>query len=386
VKTAVALLSHRFGNIGHNFMALGAEAIARQSFGDDVEIVHYEQHHPFRIYPEGHWLRLVDKVPHGRLRWIRRYFGRASVYEKYRSELAPMPFNLAVACGGPNLVAGASQTPEMRILMHHFNGAFASKGVPLVDMAVGSSFPLEGVPARLAPEDEQFYKTTASFARVTTVRDLEARRLYGTIGVDAPVIPCAAIGSGRYFETFRAPSDSNPDDGDVIVNFQAKGANTDWGQNVSATEWAALVAGVVGDLSKDGHRILLLCHSAYEERIAHQLVPGGRVVFPKTEAEYGEAVRNAKVGFVSRLHAGIALAGIGVPSLVVGNDTRIGSTELMGLPSIFSKKLTRESALATLRELIRNNQAERQRLLALRENTINQYTSIFQAHKRDATS
>ena len=36
----IALLSHRGGNIGHDFMAIGMEAIVSKVFGPDTEISH----------------------------------------------------------------------------------------------------------------------------------------------------------------------------------------------------------------------------------------------------------------------------------------------------------------------------------------------------------
>ena len=110
---SVALLSHRFGNIGHSFMAIGAEAVARSAFGDDVRINHFEQHHPFSIYPDGHFLRWIDKIPHGRLAWVRRYLAKESVCRKLRPQTRPLDFDIAVACGGPNLVAGAASNAQL---------------------------------------------------------------------------------------------------------------------------------------------------------------------------------------------------------------------------------------------------------------------------------
>ncbi|WP_152415473.1 hypothetical protein [Caenispirillum salinarum] len=361
-------------------MALGAEAVAREAFGEDVRIAHFEQHHPFSVYPEGHWTRWIDKLRHDRLMWLRRRLAREDVYQKMWAQTQPLEFDLAVACGGPNLVSGAAATPQMRLLMHHFNGAFAFRGTPVLDAAVGSGFPLERIPERLSPEDEAFYKTSTGITRAITVREHDACRLYGTIGVEAPVIPCIAIGSGRFFQRFRDEADRSGtprDERPIIINFQAKGSNTDWDQGVDPAAWMDLVRGVVADLRADGQRVELLCHSLYERKLARQLAPDLPIHFPQTEEEYGHIIANAKVGFVSRIHAGVALAGIGVPSLVVGNDTRIGTTAEMGLPSYFTKKLDRDTVVAEIRRLVSSADAERERLLALRESVIKRYAEVF---------
>lgn len=382
--TSIALLSHRFGNIGHSFMALGAEAVAREAFGRDVRITHFEQHHPFSIYPAWHWLRLIDRVRHGRLGWLRSYLGRAEVMQKLWQQTLPLDFDLAVACGGPNLVAGAASTPEMRLLLHHFNGGFSHRGVPVLDAAVGSGFPLERIPEQLGPEDAAFYREASELVNEVTVREPEAARLYASLGVQTEVIPCMAIGSGRYFEPMRSEvlRSTTAGAGKVIVNFQAKGSNTDWDQGVDPAAWKLLVQGVIADLRAAGEEIVLLCHSAYEQRLARQLAPELPVHFPQTELEYGRIIATAKVGFVSRIHAAVALAGIGVPSLVVGNDTRIGTTAAFGLPSLATKGIERAAAVAELRGLIARRESERERLRALREAVIARYAEKFTCHSR----
>ncbi|MDA9508845.1 hypothetical protein XI09_30245 [Bradyrhizobium sp. CCBAU 11386] len=251
----------------------------------------------------------------------------------------------------------------------------------MLDAAIGSGFPLERIPERLSPEDENFYRAATSLVSAITVRESEAVRLYATIGVQAPLIPCIAIASGRWFERIRnepdAVAERAVDGGIVIVNFQAKGSNTDWNQRVDPAAWMELVRCVIADLRADGRRVELVCHSAYEHRLAKQLAPDLPAHFPKTEEEYGKVMARAAVGFVSRIHAGIALAGVGVPSLVVGNDTRIGTTAEMGLPSYFTKHLSREIALAEIRKLLSSADSERDRLRALREDALTRYVEQF---------
>ena len=383
--TSVALLSHRFGNIGHTFMAMGGEEVARTAFGPDVRITHFEQHHPFSIYPRGDWLRLIDKVRHGRLRWLRRRLAREDVYTNLWVRTQPLPFDVAVACGGPNLIAGVPEkiSPEMQILFHHFNGAFHHRGVPLIDAGVGSAFPLSRVPDRLTDDVAAFYSKALTYTAFLTVRETEAQRIFRQLGADPPVHPCMAIASGRSFEPFRARADKPERQGLVVVNFQAKGSNNDWGQGVEPEWWMGQVRGVIADLKALDQRVLLLCHSAYEQRLARQLDPELPVVFPQTEQDYARIIAEAKVGFVSRIHAAIALAGIGVPSVVVGNDTRTGTTAEIGLPSLFTRETSREAIVAALRDLLGQLDAERDRLIALRESTIDAYVGHFVEHARN---
>lgn len=377
----IALLSHRFGNIGHNFMALGAEEVAREAFGSDVAITHFEQHTPFCIYPDGHWLRWVDKIRHGRAGWLRKYLAREQVCRRFWPQSRPLPYRLAVACGGPTMVAGAGSTPEMGVMSHHFYGAFSFHGVPVIDAAVGSCFPIEGVPASLNATDQEHYRRLIRQTKLITVRESVARDMYATVDCTAPMLPCIAICSGRYFEKVRLRYANESQY--IIVNFQAKGSNDDWGQRIDGVAWARLVKGVISDLRRDGHKLIMLCHSKYEGRLARSLAPDLPVAEPKTEEEYAEVIARARVGFVSRIHAGVALAGVGVPSLVVGNDTRLGTTAEMGLPSFFTKRMAREFVVAELDRLLKLGEGEKARLIRLREETISKYGRLFAKHARN---
>ncbi len=375
----IALLSHRLGNIGHNFMALGAEAVARDAFQTQLNVKFIEQHRPFSIYPALHPIRIIDFFPHSKFLSIRKLIGKTAVYEKLWFNLSDFPYNLAVSCGGPNLISNTCKIPQMSLLHHQFNGAFWHKKVPLLDLAVGSCFPLERIPTSLDDSDVTFYKKAYSYVSKLTVREPFARNIFASIGIDAEVVPCIAIASGRYFENYinnnLPPLPLN--DKVVMINFQAFGSNDHWGQDIDPKRWLSIVMRVVNDLNKLNYRIEFLCHSLAEYKLAQHYWPDANIFFPKTEIEYAVCISRAKVGFVSRIHAAVALAGIGIPSVVVGNDTRIATTTEFGLPSFFTKEIDSDLIVAELLELTSNLSNEKLRLINLREEVILRYVSIF---------
>jgi hypothetical protein len=376
----VAVLDHMTGNIGHVFMSVGLSEAVQQAFGADVEITHIEQHQPFDIYPPRHWARAANRLPHGRFKLIRWCLINDLVQKRLRRDLPKFPYALAIACGGPSLIPGASRVPEMHLLLHHLNGAFSARGVPLVDAAMGSAFPIERKPYRFDAEDEAFYRKALSLSSVVTVRDTVAQSLCAEMGRQAPLIPCGAIGVGRPFERLMGNRDRGSH---VVVNFQARGANTDWGQNVDEQSWRLTVQQVIADLRKR-HAVRMLAHSEYERRLAGQVAPDLPCDQPRDTVSYAEAIGGAKVGFVSRIHAAIPLAGIGVPSLVIGNDTRLGTVETMGLPTLTPKAATAGEIISTLESLIAKGAAERERLRTLREETIGRYADLFRSQALSA--
>lgn len=376
--TNVALLSHRGGNIGHDFMSLGIEVAVREAFGNDAHIDYFEQHNPFEVYPPGHWLRLMHRVRHGRLGFVRRVLNTTEMRRRLWPTTAPLDYDIAIACGGPNIVPGGSKAAELGLILHHMNGAFRYRGVPLVDAGIGACFPLEHVPERLEDEaDRRFYATAIGFCRSVTVRDPVAQKIMRDLGFDPLLIPCAAIGTGRVFEK------AEPERGEasryVMINFQHWGANTDWDQGVNAALWMRTMQMVIGDLEKR-HPVMLLAHNGYERTLAGKLAPHLPCRLPVTTGEYARVIGMAKVGVVSRIHAAIPLAGIGVPSVVTGTDTRLGTVAQIGLPTMYVKHTTAEWIIDQVETLAAKAPQERERLIVLREDTMRRYTEVFRAN------
>jgi hypothetical protein len=70
------------------------------------------------------------------------------------------------------------------------------------------------------------------------------------------------------------------------------------------------------------------------------------------------------------------LASIGVPAVTVGTDTRLEALQAIGLPCFYVKEANAELLEETLENLISNRTSERERLLGLRDKTLNRYVEI----------
>jgi hypothetical protein len=330
------------------------------------------------VYAPGHWLRVFNRLEHGRHRVIRNFLNRDDVRQWLWRGLPKMTLDLAVACGGPNIVLGAAKVPEMRLLLHHMNGAFAQRSVPLVDAGIGAAFPLESTQRLEDPDDIAFYKASFGYAAQVTVRETVAKSVCDALNIDAQLIPCGAIGVGRLFERIAPPYDGPRH---IVVNFQALGANTDWGQGVDKAAWQSTVRAVVDDLSKR-HPVRFLAQNQAEAALVAQFAGDFPCDTPTDLASYAAAITGAKAGFVSRIHAAVALAGIGVPSLVVGTDTRLGTAGELQLPTRPVKQMTAAEIISMVECLVQNSEYEKQRLRDLRETTIVRYAGIFREYTK----
>lgn len=372
----IALVSHRGGNIGHTFMAVGWEVIVRDAFGADTPIRHFEQHEPFSVYGSSHPVRLVDRFPHGRAQVVRRCLDRPRVAQLLWHQLPKRQLDLAIACGGPNIVRGISRSPEVELMFHHLLGALAHAGTPVIDAAVGSSFPLECVPESIAEAadagDIASYRRLLSIAGRSTVRDRLAQKLWRQMGRTAPLIPCGAVAVGRVLEKEAQPAG----DPYVVVNFQERGANTDWGQGVDTRRWADTVVDVARRLSRR-HRVVVLCHNEIELALARRVLPEYPAHLPTSLSEYGQLITGAGAALVNRLHAAVPLAGVGVPSVLVGTDTRLWAADEFGLPTRYVKHVDAAGLEETVEDLLSRRVSERERLLQVREDTIRAYVDFI---------
>ena len=125
----------------------------------------------------------------------------------------------------------------------------------------------------------------------------------------------------------------------------------------------------------DGFEVAFICHSSEEKDLADKFELNAKVFYPKTLIDYVKIIKNARAALVSRIHAAIALAGIGVPSVVTGTDTRLLTINEFNLPTFKSIEVDASRLIVALKEIINKGDIEYQRLINLRENAIETYSS-----------
>ena len=117
----------------------------------------------------------------------------------------------------------------------------------------------------------------------------------------------------------------------------------------------------------------MIAHNQKEMEIARQLWPDLPRTCPAGPPEYFETARDAAFGIFNRMHASVSLAGLGIPSVAVGTDSRNLMVENVGLPVLFVKEATTSRILTAIADLLRHREKESRRLLDLRETTLREY-------------
>jgi hypothetical protein len=125
-------------------------------------------------------------------------------------------------------------------------------------------------------------------------------------------------------------------------------------------------------------RVLFLCHSASELDLANSRWPEHQAVLPRSVEEYFDVARRGRVALVNNASAAVALAGLGIPALCVGSDTRLLAVQETGQEIMFVGDATPFGLLGTLDMLDAEFESRRKALLALEEHAFTDHREAVQ--------
>lgn len=371
----IGLITTLDTNIGDDFIREGICRVLRDVFADKaIEFIPVNKHQPFTVFSTTHPARLAEglRLPVG-----------GSFVEKAAHLLAKTgksrfdDCDLIVQCGAPVIWPDCNKCEWALPLWYSVIGRLHEK-IPVLNLAAGSCYPWEDQPERIDNlADAHFLKTISSYCVATTSRDALAQKLFASIGVESKFLPCTALlagGTGRRHGEF---SDY------ILVNYMPGGGHYDWGQRIDTSSWDRSMAALVVNLKKT-HKVAMLCHNESEKRAAAELAPDLPVILPKTPEEYFSMVAGAKAGVCNRLHASVGMAGIGIPSIAIGTDTRLLMVDAIGVPALYVKDATLEKIEGILQGLLANREAERKRLLVLRERVWKEYIELVKRALKQA--
>jgi hypothetical protein len=355
-------------NIGDDLIREGICILLKKLLkGKEIKFIPINKHRPATVYPIWHPIRWTDILPKGRIlagRIVGKMLHRFG-YSYFDN------CDLIVQCGAPVLWHGCYRAEWADILWDQIIKRLYHR-IPVLNLAAGSSYPWEQQPTsieELEPKDTEYLRQILGYCRITTVRDALAQKLCLSLGFNAPLIPCSAfLASWNKQVKFH--------DNIIIINYMKGGGHYDWGQRINPIVWFETIKTLVNRLKK-GYRLVFLCHSEVEYQLASQIDSTIPRVWPKTIKEYFNAIPPAKAAICNRLHASIALAGMGIPSIAVGTDTRMLMVKAIGLPIAYVKNASVEFLEDMLDFLLKNYMYEKERLINLKYETFKRYTEVI---------
>ena len=367
----IGLITTLDTNIGDDFIREGISKVFKEVFKNkSVQFIPINKHKPFTVYPKWHPLSLAKSMVH----LLPRGKTRIECFSaKVFSKLGFSYFDncdLIVQCGTPVIWSGCSKCEWAEPLWHQVVGRLSRNGVPVLNLGAGSCYPWENQPNQVDSEKDIFYlKKILEYCRVTTVRDKLAQIFFGNFSHSCDLIPCPALLAGE-------PLAKHPtNDGFVVVNYMEYGGHYAWNQNIDSTKWKSTVRILVERISQH-HKVLFLCHNQKEYKLVSEIDSSIPRFLPKNSREYFSVLSRAKVALCNRLHASVAMAGLGIPSLAVGTDTRLLMVEAIDLPYLYVKEASVQKIEEILQNLLFNRNREFERLLKLRGETLDKYIAL----------
>ncbi len=369
----IGLITTLNTNIGDDLIREGIRLVLQDVFpGHDLRFSLVNKHYPLTVYPRWHPMRLAEWVrylPRGRTRLtplVKRF-------EQLAAKLGHSYFdrcNLVVQCGAPVLWPGCHGAEWVEPLWYRVIGRLSQR-IPVVNLAAGSAYPWEHMPDAITePLDASYLRKILDFCRLTTVRDTLAQQLCLSLGEQVPLLPCTAFLAPLHYRTF------NPrDDGVVFINYMKGGGHFEWGQGINVKRWKQTIIQVIKRL-KTRHKVVFLCHSADECQLAQDIDATVPRLWPKNPQQYFEYAAFAKGAICNRMHASVALAGLGIPSIAVGTDSRLLMVRELGIPALYVKDTTPGLLEEKLEGILSQQRQEQERLLTLQSVTRQRYDDL----------
>ncbi len=207
-------------------------------------------------------------------------------------------------------------------------------------------------------------------AAVTTVRDRVADSILERLEVPHRLLPCPA---------FLAPRRRDPISGaggPIGVNLMHLGGHFDLDGEFSTSRWREQCGALLEGLRKLG-RIAFICHDSGEQRFMESLAAPGEELFSSPDwREYHAAYARCAAVVANRVHGAVYAAGCGVPSVIIGNDSRALIGEPLELPVERSATLDPGALVERVSGMLRRRSDESAALLDRSERTIGLYAQI----------
>lgn len=349
-------------NIGDDFIREGLMHVFAE-VSPRFEAVLLNKHAPCSLYHRTHPVHWPAPLPR-RIRWRCERFVDALTYRLGHSVFDEC--DAIVQSGAPVYFRGCATTEWSKMVWEHVVCRLAPE-MPAMNLAAGACYPWEQIPDEIpGVKDQAFVAKISKACRLTTVRDVLAQRLLSRLGYRFDHIPCSA-----FLAALRYPVDVR-DPKYIFVNYMHKGTHFDFGQGINPETWEQEMRRLI-QLIRKFYPVAFICHNEDEFREAGRLEASVPRYFPKTVPDYLRVASMGIAGIFNRMHAAVAFAGLGIPSIGVGGDTRMLMVEGLGLETVFVKEARADVLIESLETLLHDRVSAHDRLLELQRQTLHSY-------------
>lgn len=217
----------------------------------------------------------------------------------------------------------------------------------------------------------QFARAASERASLTTVRDPVADHLLNVLQLPHKVLPCPAfLAACRHHINV-------PANGVIGVNFMPLGAHYDLVGNFDSVLWQKQCFTLSVELRRIGHLVFIAHDQIEAEFMAKFVLPGERIFLSGHWRDYFDIYAACSVVVANRVHGAVCAAGFGVPSIILGNDTRAMIGDYIGIPRYHVRAFEVTQVIQQVHTFFDTLHTERSRLLDLRNTTMNRYQDLL---------
>jgi len=221
------------------------------------------------------------------------------------------------------------------------------------------------------PECVLFARDASTRSSLTTVRDPVAEHLLNVLKLPHEALPCPA-----FLAACRHKSNVSTS-GVIGINLMQLGGHYDLSGNMNVALWEKQCFTLVVELRKIS-KLIFIAHDKKEaEFMAKYIVPGERIYRSENWRDYFDVYSACKVIVANRVHGAVCAAGFGVPSIILGNDTRAMIGDYVNIPRYHVRDLDVTQIIQKVHTFIEEPDIERSRLLEIRNKTINEYKDLL---------
>ena len=213
----------------------------------------------------------------------------------------------------------------------------------------------------------QFARNVSHACRWTSVRDPLASQILYSLGLEHDVLPCTA------FHAARRTNIQGDHDQVVGINVMPQGGHFNLKDDISEDTWRTKIAAFLPNIRKY-HPISFIAHDLSEkEFMAQFLEPGEAIFYSPHWRDYLPVYAKCSSLIANRVHGAVCAAGFGIPSVILGNDTRLLTGDYIGIPSHYISEVSTEKIIDLLETGLATREKEKDRLLTLREESAARY-------------
>jgi polysaccharide pyruvyl transferase WcaK-like protein len=216
-----------------------------------------------------------------------------------------------------------------------------------------------------------FAKSFSAAQDLITTRDTVANEILKSLGVENSVLPCPSFCLGDLYRNTNIPKYGNV----IAVNlmpgaghFRLESEDRD-----RVSRWHDIVKAILPEIRSMFH-VLFVAHSPNEVEFMEEfLQPGENIIYSHNWQDYLPIYSRCSFVLSNRIHASVCAAGFGIPSLLVGSDSRLRVGQLCGVPSYHVLDATIDSILNGIRDLVSKKEEIKSFLINWRTQTTQSY-------------